>query len=80
MDASVGGIQTSSADPRPAPPPRSPGWVDLRFMPGNITPFPSWRKPANMAPTKGRSLDHIGFEVKILTPFAKKLQSLGLTF
>jgi catechol 2,3-dioxygenase-like lactoylglutathione lyase family enzyme len=31
------------------------------------------------APTKGRSLDHIGFEVKNLEAFCKKLQSDGIT-
>src|SRR5947207_3191248 len=29
-------------------------------------------------PTKGRSLDHIGFEVKNLDEFAKRLESLGI--
>jgi catechol 2,3-dioxygenase-like lactoylglutathione lyase family enzyme len=32
------------------------------------------------APTKGRSLDHIGFEVKGLEEFCKKLQADGVTF
>jgi catechol 2,3-dioxygenase-like lactoylglutathione lyase family enzyme len=32
------------------------------------------------APTKGRSLDHIGFEVKNLAEFCKKLQADGVTF
>ena len=32
------------------------------------------------APTKGRSLDHIGFEVKNLSDFCKKLQADGVTF
>ncbi|SPE30046.1 Glyoxalase/bleomycin resistance protein/dioxygenase [Candidatus Sulfopaludibacter sp. SbA6] len=32
------------------------------------------------APTKGRSLDHIGFEVKNLADFCKKLQADGVTF
>jgi lactoylglutathione lyase len=32
------------------------------------------------APTKGRSLDHIGFEVKNLEEFCKKLQAEGVTF
>lgn len=32
------------------------------------------------APTKGRSLDHIGFEVKGLEAFCKKLQADGVTF
>lgn len=32
------------------------------------------------APTKGRSLDHIGFEVTNLEAFCKKLQADGVTF
>ena len=32
------------------------------------------------APTKGRSLDHIGFEVQGLEEFCKKLQAAGVTF
>jgi catechol 2,3-dioxygenase-like lactoylglutathione lyase family enzyme len=31
-------------------------------------------------PTKGRSLDHIGFEVKGLEEFCKKLEAQGMTF
>lgn len=33
-----------------------------------------------MAPTKGRSLDHIGFEVNDLDAFAKKPEALGISF
>ena len=33
-----------------------------------------------LAPTKGRSLDHIGFEIKGLEAFCKKLQDQGMTF
>ena len=32
------------------------------------------------APSKGRSIDHIGFEVKNLEAFCKKLQADGITF
>ena len=32
------------------------------------------------APTKGRSLDHIGFEIKGLEAFCKKLEGEGVTF
>lgn len=31
-----------------------------------------------LAPTKGRSLDHIGFDVKDLEAFTKKLESQGI--
>lgn len=33
-----------------------------------------------MAPTKGRSLDHIGFEIKGLEAFCKKLEADGMKF
>ena len=38
--------------------------------------------PATMptAPTKGRTLDHIGFEVKSLEAFCKKLEAAGVKF
>jgi catechol 2,3-dioxygenase-like lactoylglutathione lyase family enzyme len=39
--------------------------------------------PANAGPlvgTKGRALDHIGFEVKDLEPFCKKLEASGVKF
>jgi catechol 2,3-dioxygenase-like lactoylglutathione lyase family enzyme len=41
----------------------------------------SFRKTdAAQAPTKGRSLDHIGLEVKDLEAFTRKLESDGVTF
>ena len=41
----------------------------------------SFRKTdAPQAATKGRSLDHIGFEVKDLEAFCKKLAADGVTF
>jgi catechol 2,3-dioxygenase-like lactoylglutathione lyase family enzyme len=47
------------------------------FMPGGEVDF---RKTAQAeAPTKGRTLDHIGFEVKNLEAFCKKLQADGIT-
>lgn len=41
----------------------------------------SWN-PADtpMAPTKGRALDHIGFEIKGLEAFIKKLEAAGVKF
>jgi len=36
--------------------------------------------PAALAPTKGRVLDHIGFEVKNLEAFCKKLEANGVKF
>jgi catechol 2,3-dioxygenase-like lactoylglutathione lyase family enzyme len=38
------------------------------------------RTDAAQAATKGRSLDHIGFEVKDLEAFCKKLAADGVTF
>ena len=57
----------------------TPGWVDCDFVPGNIN-LSFARKDTRMAPTKGRSLDHIGFEVKDLDAFAKKLEALDIRF
>jgi predicted enzyme related to lactoylglutathione lyase len=34
--------------------------------------------PTSMAPTQGRAVDHIGFEVKNLEAFTKKLESQGI--
>jgi catechol 2,3-dioxygenase-like lactoylglutathione lyase family enzyme len=47
-------------------------------LPGGEVDF----RKADTAPaaTKGRSLDHIGFEIKGLEAFCKKLQADGLTF
>lgn len=37
-------------------------------------------RDASPAPTKGRALDHIGFEVKNLEAFCKKLEAMGVKF
>lgn len=57
----------------------TPGWVDCDFMPGEIT-LSFAPRDMKLAPTKGRSLDHIGFDVKDLDAFAKKLETLGIHF
>ena len=57
-----------------APRVSTPGWVDCDFMPGEIT-LSFAPRDMKLAPTKGRSLDHIGFDVKDLDAFAKKLGS-----
>jgi catechol 2,3-dioxygenase-like lactoylglutathione lyase family enzyme len=36
--------------------------------------------PGVVAPTKGRALDHIGFEIKDLESFCKKLEAAGVKF
>ena len=48
------------------------------FIPGGEVNFRKAEKPE--APTKGRSLDHIGFEVKNLEAFCKKLEADGVKF
>jgi hypothetical protein len=53
-----------------------PGWVDGDDIPGANLSF-SQGKTA-LAPTKGRSLDHIGFDVTNLDAFTKKLEALDL--
>lgn len=54
----------------------SPGLIDCDDIPGTNLSF-SPGKTA-LAPTKGRSLDHIGFDVKDLDAFAKKLEAQGI--
>jgi len=48
------------------------------FIPGGEVDFR--KADAAPAPTKGRSLDHIGFEVKNLEAFCKNLQAQGVPF
>jgi catechol 2,3-dioxygenase-like lactoylglutathione lyase family enzyme len=57
----------------------TPGWVDCDCMPGN-TNLSLARKDTKMAATKERSLDHIGFEVKDLDAFAKRIEAMGIRF
>ena len=47
------------------------------FIPGGEVDFRKAQEAP--APTKGRSLDHIGFEVKGLEALCKKLQAEGMT-
>ncbi len=54
----------------------SPGWIDCDDIPGTNLSF-SQGKTA-LLPTKGRSLDHIGFDVTDLEAFAKKLEAQGI--
>jgi catechol 2,3-dioxygenase-like lactoylglutathione lyase family enzyme len=53
-----------------------PGWIDCVDVPGVNLSFSEGAK--NLAPTKGRSLDHIGFEVKNLGEFVQRLQAQGI--
>jgi predicted enzyme related to lactoylglutathione lyase len=54
----------------------TPGWTDAVFLPGLNWSFTSTEMP--LAPTKGRSLDHMGFDVLDLDAFITHLASLGL--
>lgn len=53
-----------------------PGWIDSVDVPGVNLSFSQGEK--GLVPTKGRSLDHIGFEVKNLDAFVQKLQAQGI--
>lgn len=53
-----------------------PAMIDTGDLPGVNLSFS--RGVQGLAPTKGRALDHIGFEVKDLDAFAKKLESQGI--
>ncbi len=48
------------------------------FLPGGEVDFSKAQQ--QQAPTKGRALDHIGFEVRNLEGFCKRLQADGVTF
>jgi len=55
------------------------GKFDAADLPGvNLTFGPPAAAP--LAPTKGRVLDHIGFEVRNLEDFTKKLEGAGVKF
>jgi catechol 2,3-dioxygenase-like lactoylglutathione lyase family enzyme len=54
----------------------SPGWIDSDDIPGTNLSFSQGK--AGLVPTKGRSLDHIGFDVKDLEAFTKKLEAQGI--
>jgi hypothetical protein len=47
-------------------------------LPVFISPWTAHADPS--APTKGRALDHIGFEVTNLEAFCKKLEAKGVKF
>jgi catechol 2,3-dioxygenase-like lactoylglutathione lyase family enzyme len=58
----------------------TPGWIDCDDVPGVNLSFSPAPNNSKLAPTKGRSLDHIGFEVKNLPEFEKKLEAQGVKF
>ena len=57
-----------------------PGWNEVAHFPGMTVTFAGvpGSPGSALAPTEGRSLDHIGFEVKNLDEYAKKLERLGI--
>jgi len=57
---------------------RKRGHHDAADLPGINLTFNSPRTP--WPGTKGRALDHIGFEVKGLEAFCKKLEGMGVEF
>jgi catechol 2,3-dioxygenase-like lactoylglutathione lyase family enzyme len=70
--------KTFSATPFMDPVSVSPGPVRAGNIPGIELKFS--KSAVSLAPTKGRALDHIGFEVKNLKAFCKKLQASGVKF
>jgi catechol 2,3-dioxygenase-like lactoylglutathione lyase family enzyme len=53
----------------------SPGLIDCDDIPGTNLSFSQGKSV--LAPTQGRSLDHIGFDVTDLDAFARKLEAQG---
>jgi catechol 2,3-dioxygenase-like lactoylglutathione lyase family enzyme len=54
----------------------TPGWIPCAFFPGFNLSFSPVDTPRE--PTKGRSLDHIGFEVTDLDAFVRRLELRGV--
>lgn len=55
-----------------------PAWNEVVHFPGMTVTFAGSQAGAALAPTQGRSLDHMGFEVKDLAAFSKRLEALGI--
>jgi len=53
-----------------------PGWVDCDFVPGGNLSFVDQHK--KLAPTKGRAVDHLGFELRNIDQFVRKLEANGI--
>jgi catechol 2,3-dioxygenase-like lactoylglutathione lyase family enzyme len=51
---------------------------EVVFLPDVEVELDLLESPTKMAPTKGRNLDHIGFEIKNLKAFCKRLQANGV--
>lgn len=59
--------------------PRKRGYHDTADVPGMNLTFQPSKTPPSLG-TKGRTVDHIGFEIKNLDAFCKKLESRGVKF
>jgi len=57
----------------------NPGWNEVVHFPEMTVTFAGSAGAAALLPTRGRSLDHIGFEVRNLDAFVRKLARLGIT-
>lgn len=57
-----------------------PGWIDTNELPGVVNLSFSAGGATPLSPTKGRALDHIGFEVRNLEAFCKALEANGIKF
>jgi catechol 2,3-dioxygenase-like lactoylglutathione lyase family enzyme len=66
-------VKTFGAKPRPANPGSAFVTADLPGVALNFTP-----SPTPVVGTQGRSIDHIGFEVKNLEAFTRKLEADGI--
>ena len=55
----------------------APGWVDCNHFPGMTLSYGRAGSPVPV-PTRGRTVDHLGFEVKNLDAFVKRLQREGI--
>jgi len=54
----------------------TPGWIDCVDVPGVNVSFSLGA--TKLLPTAGRSLEHIGFEVKNLPEFLERLEAIGI--
>jgi hypothetical protein len=53
------------------------GWVECDFVPGANLSFVDDK--GKRAPTRGRAVDHLGFEVRNIDTFVKKLRKEGIS-
>ena len=58
----------------------NPRTIQTGNLPGMNLSFAASANDEKQAPTKGRSLDHIGFDVKDIEAFGKRIEALGVKF